>query len=67
MGADAYSSEESQFCEFPYYLPNFTNIETNYAMPNMQKVLLGEMNVQDFMNGWADELQEEYDKVVLGK
>lgn len=67
MGADAYNDENAQFCSFPYYLPNFTNIETNYAMPNMQKVLLGQMSVQDFMDGWAAELQEEYDSVVLGK
>lgn len=67
MGADAYTSPDSQFCSFPYYLPNFTNIETNYAMPNMQKVLLGQMEVQEFMDGWAAELQKEYDKVVLGK
>lgn len=67
MGADAYTGADTQFCNFPYYLPNFTNIETNYAMPNMQKVLLGQMSVQDFMDGWARELQKEYDKVVLGK
>ena len=67
MGADEYNNPDAQFCNFPYYLPNFTNIENNYGMPNMQKVLLGQMSVQEFMDGWAAELQAEYDKVVLGK
>lgn len=67
MGADAYNDPDAQFCNFPYYLPNFSNIETNYGMPNLQKVLLGQMEVQEFLDGWAAELQKEYDTVVLGK
>lgn len=64
MGADVYSDAESQFCIFPYYLPNFTNIETNYGMPNLQKVMLGQMGVQEFLDGWAAELQADYDAVM---
>lgn len=64
MGADMNNDENVVFCNFPYYLPNFTNIESDYAMPNIQKVMLGQMTAQELLNGWAEKLQEDYDSVM---
>lgn len=64
MGADMYQNPDVVFCIFPYYLPNFANIENNYVLPNMQKVMLGELSAQEFLDGWAEELQKEYDAAM---
>jgi multiple sugar transport system substrate-binding protein len=64
MGSDMYTNPDVEFCTFPYYLPNFSNIENNYASPNIQRVMLGEMTAQELLDGWAAELQADYDTVM---
>ena len=64
MGADMYENPDLEFCVLPYYLPNFSTIANDYVSPNIQKVMLGEMSAKDFLDGWAEALQKDYDAVM---
>jgi multiple sugar transport system substrate-binding protein len=64
MGADMYENPDLEFCVLPYYLPNFDTIGNDYVSPSIQKVMLGEMTAQEFLDGWAELLQEDYDSVM---
>ncbi|WP_019909326.1 ABC transporter substrate-binding protein [Paenibacillus sp. HW567] len=44
----------------PYNLPNYTDIIQQRLEPNFQKVLSGSMTDEDFLNDWAQVMEQAY-------
>ncbi|RKN42429.1 ABC transporter substrate-binding protein [Streptomyces hoynatensis] len=55
---EALSDERTTIVQLPYYLPDWNNITKADTEPNFQRVLLGEMSAQDFLDDLADRLNE---------
>jgi multiple sugar transport system substrate-binding protein len=51
-------SEAAVVLEQPYYLPEFNAITTTEMLPEWQRVLQGDLPVQDFLDRFADQLTE---------
>jgi multiple sugar transport system substrate-binding protein len=56
--AEAFSDENTTIVQLPYYLPDWNNISKADTEPNYQKVLLGDMSAQDFLDDLAERLNE---------
>lgn len=66
MGADYLGDPDTVVCEIPNYLPNFNVIATTYAEPAIQQILIGQLSVQEFLDEWTRQVQEDYDQ-AMGK
>ncbi|MFD7709964.1 ABC transporter substrate-binding protein [Streptomyces sp. NPDC059785] len=63
LAAEALGSGSTKIVQLPYYLPDWNTISKTDNEPNFQKVLLGKMSAEDFLNTMADQLnkaQAEY-------
>ncbi|MGP4113813.1 ABC transporter substrate-binding protein [Streptomyces sp. 4N509B] len=55
---EALSDEATTIVQLPYYLPDWNNISKADNEPNFQRVLLGEMSAQDFLDELATQFNE---------
>ncbi|WP_261166690.1 sugar ABC transporter substrate-binding protein [Microbacterium sp. Marseille-Q6965] len=53
------SDEKAVILSPPTYLPDYGTILRNEMEPQLQKVLLGELDPADFLTQWADRMTEE--------
>jgi multiple sugar transport system substrate-binding protein len=56
--AEALGDENTTIVELPYYLPDWNNISKADTEPNFQRVLLGEMTAQEFLDDMAERFNE---------
>ena len=59
VGVDIATSENVRFNDTPYYLPTYSNIQSDME-PNIQAVMSGEMTPQQLLDTWAQALEEAY-------
>ena len=59
-----YTAAEKYVVNVPTYLPDYNTINTQWAEPEYQKVLAGTVSAEDFLNGWADQIEEAYQEYV---
>jgi multiple sugar transport system substrate-binding protein len=64
MGADMLADPNTQLLTIPYHFPNFSTIMTSFVQPGIQSVLLGQMTVQELLDGWAELLQKDHDELM---
>lgn len=64
MAADIAVDPNTQLCAIPYYLPSYSKIMSGYVEPGIQNVLLGTVSAQEFLDGWAQAVQEDYDSIM---
>jgi multiple sugar transport system substrate-binding protein len=55
---EALSDENTTIVELPYYLPDWNDISKADNEPNFQRVLLGEMTAQEFLDDLAEQFNE---------
>jgi multiple sugar transport system substrate-binding protein len=55
-----YAATDKVAVFIPTYLPDYGRINREWAEPNFQRVLYGQMSAADFLNGWADLLEPPY-------
>ncbi|MEU3250332.1 sugar ABC transporter substrate-binding protein [Streptomyces sp. NPDC006997] len=58
LAAEALTDGSTTIVQLPYYLPDWNTISKADNEPNFQKVLLGKMSAEDFLNTLADQLNE---------
>ncbi|WP_432041239.1 ABC transporter substrate-binding protein [Streptomyces cadmiisoli] len=58
LAADALSDGSTTIVQLPYYLPDWNTISKADNEPNFQKVLLGDMSAEEFLDTLAGELNE---------
>ncbi|MEV7994005.1 sugar ABC transporter substrate-binding protein [Streptomyces sp. NPDC086077] len=58
LAAQALSDGSTTIVQLPYYLPDWNTISKADNEPNFQKVLLGGLSPQNFLNTLADQLNE---------
>ncbi|MGP3970860.1 ABC transporter substrate-binding protein [Streptomyces sp. 6N223] len=54
----ALTDESTTIVQLPYYLPDWNNISKADNEPDFQKVLLGDMSAQDFLDDLAEQFNE---------
>ena len=54
------TSDKCHLVSQPKYLPDYSTIMNTNNPANFQAMLLGEMSVQDFLDGWASQMNEAY-------
>lgn len=59
---DVYNNEETALYRPPFYLPDYRSILDNLVDPNIQRLLAGEMSVDDFLSEWATAIEESNTK-----
>lgn len=59
VGVDIATNENVKFNDTPYYLPTYSNIQSDME-PNIQAVMSGEMTPQELLDTWAQALEEAY-------
>lgn len=57
VGINLESSDKVKFNDTPYYLPSYTNIQTQME-PMIQKVMSGQMTAKDMLDKWAALLEK---------
>lgn len=57
VGVDLETSDKVKFNDTPYYLPAYTNIQTQME-PMIQKVMSGQMSAKDMLDKWASLLEK---------
>jgi multiple sugar transport system substrate-binding protein len=55
---EALNDENTTIVQLPYYLPDWNKISKADTEPNFQRVLLGEMSAQEFLDDLAQRLNE---------
>ncbi len=60
IATEAMSDPTTKMIAWPTYLPTYSDVMVNIAAPAWQEVLMGTMEVQDFMDLWADSMTEAY-------
>lgn len=63
---DVYNNPETKLYQPPFYLPDYRSILDNLVDPNIQKLLAGDMSVDEFLEEWATAIEasnEKYQKV----
>lgn len=58
MGSKLLNSPNVKFNKTPYYLPGYTNIQTEMA-PYIQKVMAKKMTAKEMLDLWASKLEKE--------
>ncbi|MCX4975531.1 sugar ABC transporter substrate-binding protein [Streptomyces sp. NBC_00620] len=58
LAAEALSSGSTKIVQLPYYLPDWNTISKADNEPNFQKVLLGKMSAEEFLDTVAEQLNE---------
>ena len=59
VGLDIENNENVKFNDTPYYLPTYSNIQSDMEA-NIQAVMSGEMTPQELLDTWAAALEEAY-------
>lgn len=59
VGVDIETSDNVRFNETPYYLPTYSNIQSDMEA-NLQAVMSKLMTPQEFLDGWAEALEQAY-------
>ena len=59
VGVDIETSADVKFNDTPYYLPTYSNIQSDMES-NIQAVMSGEMTPQELLDTWAAALEEAY-------
>ncbi len=59
VGLDIENNENVKFNDTPYYLPTYSNIQSDMEA-NIQAVMSGEMTPQELLDTWAKALEEAY-------
>ncbi|OXM86740.1 ABC transporter substrate-binding protein [Paenibacillus rigui] len=59
-GAKILADKDTAILSVPVYLPDYASIVSQQLEPNLQKVLTGNMTVEDFANGWAKAMEKSY-------
>jgi len=54
----AYAAAPKTSVMIPTYLPDYNRHNREFAEPNFQAVLIGQMDARDFLNQWADLIEE---------
>ncbi len=57
VGVDIESNDNVKFNDTPYYLPTYSNIQSDMES-NIQAVMSKEMTPKELLNGWAEALEE---------
>jgi multiple sugar transport system substrate-binding protein len=60
----AMQSPDTVYIELPQYLPEYNRIMTELAEPGFQAVLLGQTRPADFLNQWADAVEQAYKRYI---
>lgn len=55
---DVYNNPETKLYQPPFYLPDYRSTLDNLVDPNIQKLLAGDMTVDEFLDEWATALEE---------
>ncbi|MBR7927630.1 sugar ABC transporter substrate-binding protein [Aerococcaceae bacterium zg-ZUI334] len=55
---DVYNNPETKLYQPPFYLPDYRSTLDNLVDPNIQKLLAGDMSVDDFLDEWASALEK---------
>ncbi|MEO3755147.1 sugar ABC transporter substrate-binding protein [Streptomyces sp. B6B3] len=55
---EALNDEDTTIVQLPYYLPDWNDITKADTEPDFQRVLLGEMSAQDFLDSLAQQLND---------
>ena len=55
-----YTAAEKYVVNVPTYLPDYNSIDKQYAEPEFQKVLAGNVTAKDFLDEWATQIEEAY-------
>lgn len=58
LAAEALTDGSTTIVQLPYYLPDWNTISKADNEPNFQKVLLGDMSAEEFLNTLAEQLNE---------
>lgn len=58
LAAEALNDGSTTIVQLPYYLPDWNTVSKADNEPNFQKVLLGDMSAEDFLNGMAEQLND---------
>lgn len=59
VGVNLETSDQVKFNDTPYYLPSYTNIQTQMES-SVQKVMSGQMSAKDMLDKWASLLEKAY-------
>lgn len=59
VGVDIETSADVKFNDTPYYLPTYSNIQSDME-PNIQAVMSGKMKPKELLDTWAKALEEAY-------
>jgi multiple sugar transport system substrate-binding protein len=59
VGVEILTSSNIKFNDTPYYLPTYTNIQSDME-PNIQAVMSGKMKPKELLDLWAKALEEAY-------
>jgi multiple sugar transport system substrate-binding protein len=54
----AYAAAPKTSVMIPTYLPDYNRHMREFAEPNFQRVLVGELSARDFLYAWADLIEE---------
>lgn len=55
---EVYNNPETKLYQPPFYLPDYRSILDNLVDPNIQKLLAGDMTVDEFLDEWATAIEE---------
>lgn len=56
----AYTAADKYVVNVPTYLPDYASIKTQWSEAEYQKVLAGEKTAKEFLDEWAEQLEEAY-------
>jgi multiple sugar transport system substrate-binding protein len=49
--------ENMKYYDNPYWLPEYTTVQTDYAEPALQEVMAGKLTAKEFLDEWAARLE----------
>jgi multiple sugar transport system substrate-binding protein len=58
----AMQESNTNYVEFPQYLPEYSRIINEIANPGWQAVMLGKKSPADFLNEWAGAAEQAYQR-----